>query len=1147
MADSSSSTTGNAGAPPAGASEPDRTTLQPVSNLINKFDAFQRRQVSTMSTAGKDPSAYFDAMDSFSGDVPSDSRRPAPSPKINTPPVTVPQQRRASVSSPVPRPAGQTRRSSVTTGMSRPKSMVEPLGDTAMGSPSVGSPLGASGGSEEYSRVSLAGGQNAATRRLRLLKIAEKRHGRTTNHLENFIRITVVISPQITLHVVVDKRGTIEYLSHQIEAEYAYKFLFPPAKGEKNNGSPSPNNEDAELEPLEIGLLCDENMVALKFEDTVGSVLTDDTSVHVMNVYEGTQIWNAATADPKASYDPTPKVLDSLPPSLRQSVVDNSVKSSLDHVTKSGISVTPSTTDSLGQFQSRNEMGRSNSLAAAQSDASLLHSSYVLEDVKEVVTRSRLASLTLDDRLQFILRNKNALELFMQFCLEDHAAENLLFWIEAEIFQHLGKYERFTFARYLYFTYFCTGAPMRINLSEEIRRDVGCPTDPASVDASLFDEAQEIIYAVLKGQSFVQFERNNWEELLKDNDFKASTADLSPLVPNMQLAEDITALIDASTTEGRAAAARTRLQMMSGGGKLREQILNCIVQQYYPNYSQLPIVAYFDDSSRLTANRKATRIHKEKKIAKFFGERPAYEQIQRQMTLGRQLGGGDSGVQVATKPAWDERSIASMDTIDRPGEGDAGASDKYSKLKRVEKLQDFFGANLPKQQLRAQQLAAQRESVVGSEESIGKEGISRRSSDSDMIKLVPAPPMLNELAPEQKRVLTKRNKKIASMLGQTLDETLASKVLTDPLRKADAGSRDMLNALDLGTLGRRPTLGEGASRGNTLDRQRTNALSSSAPSIVSVEKGDEDEDVPEPTTPDVVGDLKSSDFISATRDSLSRPTTIRRRRASEGSIRSITSGTSDMNPPSPTSREYRIKKLQKLQNFLGERLTNQTLEDEAATATELIGKQKGLQRPLTAEERQAYTKRTSKLERVFGALPPAQMVATEQINPTRKNGRPVAVEEKNQTPAARYHTAMRNVSEMLRSNQTDVLDILDTLSVIDVETDDHEGGPSDVLSPTNPRRGSTVTDPTRLRILKARKRQRAQKLRKFFGGSLDVDTIIERRIMADLERDLEKEIDDPEDLSVLKRDLAELREELKKKGDVITRELSAVDLEDLGA
>ena len=366
-------------------------------------------------------------------------------------------------------------------------------------------------------------------------------------------------------------------------------------------------------------------------------------------------------------------------------------------------------------------------------------------------------------------------------------------------------------------------------------------------------------------------------------------------------------------------------------------------------------------------------------------------------------------------------------------------------------------------------------------------------------------------------------------------------MLTDPLRKA--GSRDVLNALDLGTLGRTPA-GDGAlGRTGTLDRQRANALSSSAPSIVSIEQPSEEDE--QQQAADVVGDLKSTDFIASTRDSLNRPPTIRRRRASEGSIRSVASGMSDANPPSPTSREYRIKKLQKLQYFLGERLTNQTLEDEAATATELIGKQKGVHRPLTAEERQAYTKRTSKLERVFGALPPAQMVATEPT-PPRNGGRPLpAPEPATQTPAARYHTAMRNISEMLRSNQSDVMDILGTLSTIDAEID--ETPPHDPSPSLEPRHLSTSTDPTRLRLLKARKRQRAQKLRKFFGGSLDVDTIIERRIMADLERDLEKEIDDPEDLSVLKQDLAELREELKKKGDVITRELSAVDLEDLGA
>ncbi|KAJ3034113.1 hypothetical protein HDV00_005434 [Rhizophlyctis rosea] len=1083
------------------------------------------------TTTGKDPSAYFDALESLSGDESINRLAASLALPGGSASHSMQQQRRPSVPTAFNRIVGQTR-SSVG---GRPLSLHDPVNTLP------GVPTG-------------------------LLKVAEKRHGRTTGHLETFTRINVIVSPTVSFSVIADKNRTIEYLSHQIEAEYTYRFLFPNGKVEDKSGAEMGQEEDElKHEPLECGLLCDENMNALRFEDTIGAVLTEDTKVHVMNVYEGKEIWSSVQVDSTTVTEnlSTPKVLDALPTSIRESVADKLDKLSSSFV-DSAKPVPVAAAMSGARSRSINELGRS--------DVNLLQAP---AEEGKIGGHHRCASLTLDDRLQWILHSRSALESFISFCVEDHTVENLLFWFEAEIFQHISANDRLLYARYLYFTYLCGGAPMRINLSEEIRRDVALPTDSIHVDNSMFDEAQEIIYAALKGQAFVRFERTNWEELLpKDDNGKfcvlekskfyrgtpaefdeisiEPTFDMAGITPDMSLVNDIIAVVDPATAEFRVSAARAKLGANSGSSNIRDQILTCIIKHYHPTCRLLPIIAYFDDSRRMTANRRATKIHKEKKIAKFFGERPSFEQIQRQLALAsRQAGASAASGQLP--PSWESAVyLSSMDTIESVAGGEgAGASDKYSKLKRVEKLQDFFGASLPKQQLRAQQLAAQRESVTGSAE-FGRspEVESRNSSASDVARMAPAPPMLNELAPEQKRVLTKRNKKIASMLGQPLDESLAQKI-AEPLRKV--GSRDLLTALDLGTLGRTGGGGDGLKSPTTmttLERQAKNApLSSSAPSIVSVATNPESEEAFDQSI-DVLADLKSEQVnTNATRESLFRPST-RRRRASEGSIRSIGSGTSSVAeaPPSPTSREYRIKKLQKLQQFLGERLTNQTLQDEAATATGMIAQQKGVNRPLTAEERQTFTKKTSKLERVFGALPPAQMVAIEQGSAQRK---PAAGQEtERESAASRYHHAMQNISEMLRSDRSDVLDILDTLSEIDRDADDPSTVPGDITSPPGGRRVSTTTDPARLRMLKARKRARAQKLRKFFGttpGSVDVDTIIERRIMADLERSLEKEIDNPEDLSVLKQDLAELREELKKKGDVITRELSAVDLEDLAA
>lgn len=71
--------------------------------------------------------------------------------------------------------------------------------------------------------------------------------------------------------VTVEKTKTVEQLARQIEAEYTFKHY---------------DVDGPDLTPLEVGLLYDEGMVALRFRDVVGDILDVGTTVHVLNVYE---------------------------------------------------------------------------------------------------------------------------------------------------------------------------------------------------------------------------------------------------------------------------------------------------------------------------------------------------------------------------------------------------------------------------------------------------------------------------------------------------------------------------------------------------------------------------------------------------------------------------------------------------------------------------------------------------------------------------------------------------------------------------------------------------------------------------------------------------------------------------------------------
>ncbi|KAJ3244247.1 hypothetical protein HK104_008053 [Borealophlyctis nickersoniae] len=260
-----------------------------------------------------------------------------------------------------------------------------------------------------------------------------------------------------------------------------------------------------------------------------------------------------------------------------------------------------------------------------------------------------------------------------------------------------------------------------------------------------------------------------------------------------------------------------------------------------------------------------------------------------------------------------------------------------------------------------------------------------------------------------------------------------------------------------------------------------------------------------------------------------------RRRASEGSIQSTVSSASfDNRPPSPNSRVNRVKRLQKLQHLMGERLTDDTLKDAAAPALQAIAQQQPVG-PLTPEERLAQIKRTSKLERVFGVVPPTNI----QNRPAR--GRSNSADGPATSIASQYRTTLRRISNHIKTPGA-VLDMLDRLSDFELPADDSSLSPSPSgasSGASTPRRNSSFPDPetARHRLIRARNIARTQKLRKFFGGVLNVEAIIDRHIVVDLERSMEADVEDPKELEGLKQDLMELKEELKRRSSDINKEL----------
>ncbi|KAG5458723.1 MAG: hypothetical protein BJ554DRAFT_1000 [Olpidium bornovanus] len=65
-------------------------------------------------------------------------------------------------------------------------------------------------------------------------------------------------------------------------------------------------------------------------------------------------------------------------------------------------------------------------------------------------------------------------------------------------------------ARYIYLTYVADGAPLQVNLRKDVCQNVPWPLpSDLLVERSMFDEAQDYIYTLLKGHSFAMFTEND--------------------------------------------------------------------------------------------------------------------------------------------------------------------------------------------------------------------------------------------------------------------------------------------------------------------------------------------------------------------------------------------------------------------------------------------------------------------------------------------------------------------------------------------------------------------------------------------------------------------------------------------------------------
>ncbi|KAI9325923.1 hypothetical protein DFJ73DRAFT_965487 [Zopfochytrium polystomum] len=558
----------------------------------------------------------------------------------------------------------------------------------------------------------------------RWLRALSKRHERITERLENFWRIQVEVdNPRVSFFVIAEKRITINQLIHLIEAEYAYKFVLPPRD---ENGE---YDADPSAQPLQCGLLYDSAMNSLRFDDRVEAVLDFDETIHAMNVFSDYSQFsgcspasglsfslNVDTVDGPDGANETPltKVMrrsSQLPPELPAQISEDSP------------AIDSATTDFVPEVCCHKPEAPDTETA---STSVVILPRRPCSPKRSPTVASR--SPTLDDRFRSQFRNRAALQRFQEFCVEDKTVENLMFWLEVEILQSCPDELQLIYGQYLYYIYLAPTAPLRINVCEEVLTDTTCPNGEKVLDQIVFDEAQHHIYTMLKGHSFVKFERNaNLHSPLKEEDDVLAKADMlgsffEELKPNIDL------------VKGLLEKYGPRLKTPPGMAD-KNSVLNDVLQALFPSSRHYPLENYFSDSVRRSRAHRRFRILKEKKISKFFGRRPSFDQLQRQYST--------------------HTGHISLELRDVPGAGGAEISELGARRRKLEKLTEFFGQNLGDSELRRQHLAFQHEPP------------SPQFVDGGGDELQPLDTR-NDLDPEEKKRLARQIKKLALLTGENV-------------------------------------------------------------------------------------------------------------------------------------------------------------------------------------------------------------------------------------------------------------------------------------------------------------------------------------------------------------------------------------------
>ncbi|KAK9764623.1 hypothetical protein K7432_007715 [Basidiobolus ranarum] len=185
----------------------------------------------------------------------------------------------------------------------------------------------------------------------------------------------------------------------------------------------------------------------------------------------------------------------------------------------------------------------------------------------------------------------------------------------------------------------------------------------------------------------------------------------------------------------------------------RENILEQVTNQMF---SPITMSSYYTTPRYPASEHSGKKMMLKKKLAKLLGQRSMEKQTIQQFI--------DESVLTCTSSL-----ISTKEKDHIPADNDKNTL-KKKKIEKLEKLEGFFGKKLSNSQLAHQNL-------VNSVEEPKFSDIIEPPGSLTLCPLV----TYNDLSPEERRLLTKRTRKLKLLFGEPMDEQLVSKSLTNPI------------------------------------------------------------------------------------------------------------------------------------------------------------------------------------------------------------------------------------------------------------------------------------------------------------------------------------------------------------------------------